>query len=90
MSADLTPAELSMRGSLGANAQWARCDDRTARTAAARKGFYRRFEKQVDPEGVLAPEERVRRAENARKAHMLRLSLLSARARRARAGGDAA
>jgi len=77
-----TPAERTMRAQLGAHAQWARTEDRTARTQAARDGFYARFERQVDPEGLLPPEERQRRAAHLRKAYMLRLSLASARARR--------
>ena len=82
----LTPAERQMRAQLGAHAQWARCDDRTERTAAARKGFNKRFENQVDPDGVLDPAERAKRAENARQAHMLKLALASAKARRAKSG----
>jgi hypothetical protein len=80
----LTPAERTMRAQLGAHSQWARCDDRTERTAAARKGFDKRFENQVDPNGVLDPAERAKRAENARQAHMLKLALASAKARRAK------
>lgn len=85
----MTPAERTMRARLGAHAQWARTEDRTARTAAARSGFYKRFENEVDPDGVLSPAERAQRAENARKAHMLKLSMASAKARRRRAGGGA-
>ncbi|MDT5075905.1 MAG: hypothetical protein QOJ80_542 [Mycobacterium sp.] len=81
---DLTPTERSMRAQLGAHSQWARCEDRTERTAAARSGFYRRFEAEVDPDGVLDPAERAKRAENARRAHMLKLALASAKARRAK------
>jgi hypothetical protein len=44
-----------------------------------------RFEREVDPGGTLAPEDRARRAESARKAYFLRLALKSAKARRARA-----
>jgi hypothetical protein len=80
----LTPAERTMRAQLGAHAQWAQCDDRTARTAPARSGFYKRFEREVDPEGVLDPAERATRAEHARKAYMLKLALASAKARRAK------
>jgi hypothetical protein len=83
----MTPAERSMRAQLGAHALWAKTEDRAAQTQAARDGFYARFERQVDPEGLLLPEERQRRAQHARKAHMLRLSLASAKARRQRAGG---
>lgn len=84
---DLTPAERSMRARLGAHASWARTTDRTARTAAARSAALRRFEEQVDPEGQMVPEERHRLAEHARKAHMLKLSMAAAKARRRRAGG---
>lgn len=81
----LTPAERRMRSQLGAHAQWARTDDRTARTAAARAAFHKRFERQVDPDGVLDPAERAKRAEHARQAHMLKLAMASAKARRLRA-----
>ncbi len=41
-----------------------------------------RFERQVDPDGVLTPAERARRAGHARKAYFARLALRSAQARR--------
>lgn len=50
----------------------------------AHRGFFARFERQVDPEGVLPPEERAKRAERARRAHMLTLAAKSAAARRRR------
>jgi hypothetical protein len=43
-----------------------------------------KFERQVDPEGILPPAERAMRAEHARKAHFKRLALKSAQARRRR------
>lgn len=89
MSANLTPAERSMRAQLGAHASWANTADRSARTAAARRAALRRFERQVDPDGTLDPQDRQRRAEHARKAHMLKLSMAAARSRRRRAGGAA-
>ena len=55
-------------------------------TAAARRGFATRFERLVDPEGVLPPGERARRAEAARRAHMLTLAARSAETRRKKAG----
>lgn len=57
-------------------------------TRAARAAFLSRFEAEVDPEGVLEPADRAARAAAARKAHMLRLSLKSARVRRERARGQ--
>jgi len=48
-------------------------------TGAARTGFLKRFEPQ---EIGLSPDEKQRRTQAALKAHMARLSLLSAKARR--------
>lgn len=44
-----------------------------------------RFEREVDPDGTLPPEQRRRRALHLQKAYMLRLSLRAAQARRAKA-----
>jgi hypothetical protein len=43
-----------------------------------------KFEREVDPDGVLPPDERARRAEHKRRAYFQRLALKSAKARRAR------
>jgi len=79
---DLTPAERSLRASIAAHALWAKVPDRTARTAPARAALLAKFEREVDPDGVLPPKERAKRAENARKAYYARLSLKGAKARR--------
>jgi len=50
-------------------------------TGPARAAFNDRFEREVDPEGVLSPSERARRADFARKAYFTRLAYRSARAR---------
>jgi hypothetical protein len=84
LPSSLTPAERVLRSQIGAHKSWAQTDDRSARTAPARRAANDRFENQVDPDRILAPEERARRAEHARKAHMLSLALKSARARRQR------
>jgi hypothetical protein len=76
------PSERRLRGQIAANSRWATVADRTAATAPARAAFLDRFERQVDPDGLLPPDERARRAESARKAHFGRLALASARARR--------
>ena len=85
---DLTPSERVLRARIGGHSKWAKTSDRTAATATARQAFLNRFEKQVDPDGVLDPAERARRAESARKAHFTRLALRSAQARRARKQDD--
>jgi hypothetical protein len=51
-------------------------------TRAARAGFRRKFEQQVDPDGVLPADERARRAQAAFDAHMLDLAQHSAKKRR--------
>jgi hypothetical protein len=43
-----------------------------------------RYEREVDPDGVLDPAVRARRAEYAMRAHMSRLALRSVQARRQR------
>jgi hypothetical protein len=53
-------------------------------TAGARAALDAKFEREVDPDGTLDPSERARRAAHARKAHMHRLALKSAQARRAK------
>lgn len=41
-----------------------------------------KFEREVDPDGTLPPDELARRAEHARKAYFQRLALKSAQSRR--------
>lgn len=43
-----------------------------------------KFEREVDPTGVLSPQERAKRAECAKRAHYQRMALKSAQARRAK------
>lgn len=79
-----TPTHHAIAGQIGAELSWANTADRPARTKPAREAFDRRFEIQVDPDGVLSPEERALRAAHARKAYFLRLALKSAQVRRKR------
>jgi hypothetical protein len=75
-----------VRGRLGAYTRWANAHAQ-ARFAAGyrmRKGPQAKFEREVDPEGKLSPRERAKRAEYARKAHMQRMAVKSAKARRRR------
>jgi hypothetical protein len=71
----------NVNGRIGAEVSCARTHDRTARTRPARETFLKRFEKEVDPDGTLPPEERRERAEHA---YMLQLAKRSAAARKAR------
>jgi hypothetical protein len=89
----MSPAERSLRAQIAAHAMHAR-NDPVETTAKARAAFLAKFEREADPEGVLPPEERRRRAEHLRSAHFARLALASAKARRTRKpaarGGDGA
>ena len=84
MDKNLTPEQRSLRARLAAHVSWANTTDRSARTAAARRAALARFEEEVDPEGVLPPQERAQRAASARQAYFTRLALRSVRARRCR------
>lgn len=77
-----------LRAKLAAHTRWSRAteDDRRRQTDKMREAFFARFEREVDPDGILEPAERRLRAEHARKAHMARLALASSKARRARKG----
>jgi hypothetical protein len=57
-------------------------------TARARFTFLERFEREVDPAGALKPEERARRAAQARRAYFTGLALKSSRARANRRSSD--
>jgi hypothetical protein len=82
---ELTPSERSLRARLAVHASWARTSDRSARTTPARRAALQRFERLVDPDGVLPPSERAQRAEQAMRAHMARMALRSMQARRRKA-----
>lgn len=78
----LTPQQRSRRARIAAHASWANSSDRAGRTAPATSAFLARFERQVDPLGVLDPELRTQMALHARRAYMLQLAERSAKARR--------
>lgn len=77
----LTPSERSLKARAAAYALHSQVNG-AEHTAPARQAFMDRFEKQVDPDCLLTPQERARRAECARKAHFVRMAFESAKARR--------
>ncbi len=85
----LTPAQRRSRSRLAALVQWSQTSDWSARTQAARDGFHRKFEDQVDPDRRLDPAQRARMADAARRAYFARLGRLSGKARAAKKGGGA-
>jgi hypothetical protein len=82
---DLPPAERSLRSRAAVHTSWANTADWSARTAPARAAMDRRFEDQVDPDRVLPPELRAKRAKAARSAYYADLGARSAACRRKRA-----
>ena len=76
----------SLRGRIGGHSLHAKRDMRP-HLNRARARFLERFEREVDPEGVLSDAERVRRAAHAKKVYFMRLALKSAQARARRSRG---
>lgn len=74
----LTPAQRTLRARIAAHALHAQGGTSTKAATAA---FLSRFDREVDPDGVLPPDERARRAAHARRAYMGGLSLRASRAR---------
>lgn len=68
--------------SIAANVRWSKQDTKIG-IQPARRGFMARFEREVDPEGLLAPADRMARADRALKAYMSQLSLKAREKRKA-------
>ncbi len=85
---EFDPEEMSRRGRIGAHRLHSLHDSKEI-TAPARAAFLARFEREVDPSGVLPEEERLRRAGHARRAHFAKLARLSANSRRPKQGVSA-
>lgn len=77
----LTPAQRSLRARIAAHALHAKGGTNTKPATAA---FLNRFAREVDPDGILSPEERARRAAHARTSYMQSLALKASRARSGR------
>jgi hypothetical protein len=75
----LSPTERTLRARLAAYSLHARGG---TNVGPARAAYDARWAKLVDPEGLLAPDERERRAEHARKAHFTKMAFESAKSRR--------
>jgi hypothetical protein len=70
---------------VAAHTRWAKERDPRAATAPARRGLEEKWAREVDPDGVMPPDELAKRVEHLRQAHMQRMALASAKARRERA-----
>lgn len=74
----------TLTAQIAANERWARTPDRAAATAPARAGLRAKFAREIDPDGVLPPDELERRVDNLHRAHMARMSLAASKARSAK------
>lgn len=81
---DLSPAERRLRKQIAANTRWAYAVNRTVETAPARAAADARFEKQVDPDGVMTDAARKAAAQSARTLFYQRIAAKSAESRRKR------
>jgi len=75
----LTPDQRTLRARVAAHSMHAQGK---TNTGPAREAMQRKFERQVDPDGVLPPDVLAKRVEHARKAYFQGLALKSATARR--------
>lgn len=80
----LTPGERVLRARLAAHASHAATANPSARAAKGAAGLLAKFEREIDPDNQLTPEDRRRRAQHRYKQHMTALALQSSKARRAR------
>lgn len=82
-STSLTPEQRAQRARIAALTRWSR-EDPAASAARGQAGLLARFLREVDPDSQLPEQERQRRAEAARRAHMTRLAFASSKARAGR------
>lgn len=88
----LTPTQRMLRAQVAAYARWARTPqaERTANGKRGHAALLARFEQELDPDGVLPPDERARQVDRLYRAHMARVRLARSKAGTARKrGGDA-
>lgn len=79
----LNRAQRRQRAKIAACTRWSR-ENPAATAAAGQAGLLARFLREVDPDSQLPEQERQRRAEAARRAHMTRLAFASSKARAGR------
>ena len=84
----LTKAQRIVRAQIAADTRWAATPaaERKAAGERGQAGLRARFAREIDPNGVLPPAELAKRAENAYRVHMGRITF--ARLKKQRKAGD--
>jgi hypothetical protein len=85
-----SPVERSLHAQAASLTYWSQVTDRRAATRPGREGLTRKWEREIDPDGTLPPEELARRVELRRKAHMANMSRLAAKKAREKREAKAA
>ncbi len=75
----MTPDERKERARKAVNSRWARPLASQEQSEAASRAMWTRFERQVDPSGLLPPKRRRQLAQKALAAHMAGMRLAKAR-----------
>jgi uncharacterized membrane protein len=83
----VTPEQRCLRAQVAANTHWSRPMARADAADASRAAIFAHLERQVDPKGVLPPEERDRLVRSAARALAARLNSAKARKRPRRSAG---
>ncbi|MEU5133451.1 hypothetical protein [Streptomyces californicus] len=83
----MEPEDRTLRARLAAHQSWGNTADRAARTAGARRAAESKFEQEARKKHPGATEAQIAAAaESLRKAHFVRMALLSVQARRKKRG----
>jgi hypothetical protein len=78
----MTPEQRRLRAQIAANARWSRYMAREDQADAARAAIFARLERQVDPDGILPPDQRARLVRAAARELSAQLNAAKARKRR--------
>jgi hypothetical protein len=81
----VTPEQRRLRAKIAANVRWSKPMARADQADAARAAIFARLERQVDPEGMLAPAERSELIQAAARALASRMAAARVRKRLRRA-----
>ena len=83
---NMSPEQRRLRAQIAANTRWSKYMAREDQAAAARSAIFARLEREVDPEGLLPPDQRAALARSAARRMSARMNAAKARKRTRRDG----